>query len=81
MRTVWEPKELCESVNRRFHELGKMPGLLEKEKVEGRKTGILGMEAVLFFLQHRHGIRYMPENVQVQSDWPVLGPRAGSCVL
>lgn len=32
--TMWEPKELCESVNRRFHELGKMPGLLEKEKVE-----------------------------------------------
>ena len=32
--TLWEPKELCESVNRRFHELGKMPGLLEKEKVE-----------------------------------------------
>ena len=32
--TLWEPKELCERVNRRFRELGKLAGLMEKEKAE-----------------------------------------------
>lgn len=32
--TLWEPKGLCESANRRFRELGRMAGLMEKEKAE-----------------------------------------------
>lgn len=32
--TMWEPKKLCEVTNRRFQELGKMAGLMEKEKAE-----------------------------------------------